>query len=189
MWRPVTHNLLVLSCGVCLFAASGCTLVRTSVQDALDPQADLPDIKAASVKETAVQQGPPAATDPSVNPAATTNSDPKSGPDVDSCFVEIRALGEKPKRITMSLEDAGYIQQVLEQTGLVKEFKHMHIELSRKLPDGTRHKLDVHYDAKEDQVVSAFDYALHPNDLLVIREDSASSLHDMLKKLAGPLGR
>jgi len=57
------------------------------------------------------------------------------------------------------------------------------------LPDGTRHKLDIRYDAKKNHVVSAFDYALHPNDLLVVREESATSLDNMLKKLAGPLAR
>ena len=106
-----------------------------------------------------------------------------------SCYVEIRAVGKEPKRIRMSLKEATHVQKVLEQTGLVKEFRNMDINLSRKLDDGTRHKLEVHYDAKRKQVVSAFDYALHPDDLLVVRQDSSTSFDEMLKKLAGPLAR
>jgi hypothetical protein len=49
--------------------------------------------------------------------------------------------------------------------------------------------LEIRYDADKNRVVPLFDYALHPNDLLVIRQDSSTSLDKMLKKLAGPLAR
>lgn len=180
MWRPVTRNLLVLSCGVCLFAASGCSAFHSGVQDAFvaEPPRHLPEIKEAL-----------SANAPPVDPMATVGEDTKAASDASSCYVEIRALGKEPKRIRMSLDDAVYVQKVLEQTGLIKKFRNMHIELSRKLPDGTRHKLEIHYDAKRNHVVSAFDYALHPDDLLIVRQDSSTSFDEMLKKLAGPLAR
>lgn len=201
MWRPVTRNLLIFSCGVCLCIASGCSVFRSGMDDALvaEPPRHLPvineappadvsavDVSAVGASAVGASAVGASATIPRAIAAADTEAEPAAP---SSCYVEIRALGEKPKRIRMLLEDAPYVQKVLEQTGLVKQFRNMHIELSRKLPDGTRHKLEVRYDAKQDHVISAFDYALHPNDLLVIQQDSATSLDEMLKKLAGPLAR
>lgn len=179
MWRPVTPNLLVLACA-CLFFATGCSAFRSGQADSLvtQPPRPLPEIQA-----TPPADAPPA--DPRANPATDTEADSQSA----SCYVEIRAVGDEPKRIRMLLDDAPYVQKVLEQTGLVKKFRNMQIELKRKLPDGTRHKLDVRYDAKRKQVVSAFDYALHADDLLVIQQDSLTSFDEMLKKLAGPLAQ
>ncbi len=177
MWRPVTRSLLVFSCGVCLFAASGCSLFRAGVPDIFvaEPPQHLPGIEEPA-SASALAMDPLASTDEAVSNAT-------------SCYIEIRALGKDPKRIRMSLEDAPNVQAVLEQTGLIKRFKNMQIELSRTAPNGTRHKMEIHYDAKKDHVASLFDYALHPNDLLVVRQESMTSFDEMMKKLAGPLAR
>ncbi|MDP6558317.1 MAG: hypothetical protein QGF59_18750 [Pirellulaceae bacterium] len=180
MWCPVTRNLLVLSCGVCLFAASGCSVLRSGVQDAFAAEAPRPR---PAVEEASSTNTPPA------DPLATADEGTKDASDAPSCYVEIRASGKEPKKIRMSLDDATHVQKVLEHTGLVKQFRNMYIELSRKLPDSSRHKLEVRYDAKRNHVISAFDYALHPDDLLVVRQDSSTSFDRMLKKLAGPLAR
>jgi hypothetical protein len=202
MRRPVTRVLLALSCSVCLFTASGCSLFRSEVADTFiaTPARHLPDIS-----ESAATDAPPADPLPvnsvpaslaSTTPvplestaAAFASTAPQEEPAESSCYVEIRALRGEPKRIRMSLEDATYVQKVLEETGLIKEFRDMSIELSRKLEDGGRHKLEIRYDRKQKRVVSAFDYSLHPNDLLVVREESHTAIDELLKKLAGPLAR
>ena len=180
MWRPVTRTFLAIFCGVCLFTATGCSLFRSDFQDisVAEPPIHLPDINE-----------PPFAKTVAADPRAPANESPKADTDVPSCYVEIQADGKKPKRIRMSLDDATNVQAVLDLTGLGKKFKKMQIELSRKSENGALHKLEIHYDAKRKRVVSLFDYALHPNDLLVVREDSSSALDEMLKKLAGPLLR
>jgi len=207
------RNLLILLCGIGTLAAPGCGLFRSDIPDAYSALQSRP---LSVTSEPAASEAPPSdpmattnlvcATMPaapnsapradsemplalsSLEPAATATKT-KAAPEANSCFVEIRAVGEEPQRIRMSLDDAVYVQKVLEQTGLVKKFRNMEIEISRKLENGTRHKLDVRYDAKRKHVVSAFDYALHPNDLIVIRQDNSSSFDEMLKKLAGPLAR
>lgn len=225
MWRPVTRNLLVLSCGFCLFAASGCSAFRPGFQTSLatKPPRPLPEVKEpAAAADSVIAAGPETATDAPLAPAARlvadtlpaaqasrsadiplpldaasgdraapapAETDPPAKPDENSCYIEIRALGEKPKRIRMSLDDATHVQKVLEQTGLVKQFRNMEIRLSRKLSDGTRHKMEVRYDTKRNRVISAFDYALHPKDLLVVQQVSATSLDAMLKAISGPLSR
>jgi hypothetical protein len=179
MWRPVTRSLLVISCGFCLFAASGCSLFSSNVQDILvaQPPRHLPEIPESSFNV------------PAVDPWAQAEERTKGGSNSPSCYIEIRAVGKDPKRIRMSLDDATTVQAVLERTGLVKRFKNMEIELTRKGTDGTPHKLEIHYDTKRNRVVSLFDYALHSNDLLVIKQDSSTSFDEMLKKLTGPLAR
>ena len=180
MWRPVTHNLVILSCGVCLLVSSGCSAFRSGVQDTLVAQ---------QPRHLPPTDEPSSTGVPPADPLAAVRASSNAEPDVASCYVEIRASGDEPNRIRMSLDDAAYVQNVLEQTGLVKKFRNMQIELSRKLADGTRHKMEVRYDSKKKSVVPAYDYALHPDDLLVIRKDTSTSFDEMLKKLAGPLAR
>ncbi len=178
MWRPVTRSLLVASCGFCLFAASGCSLFSSNVQDILvaHPPKHLPEITETSFNASAM--------DPLAQAEATKGS--SNSP---SCYIEIRAVGKDPQRIRMSLDDATSVQTVLEQTGLVKRFKNMEIELTRKGTDGTPHKLEIRYDSKRNRVISLFDYALHADDLLIIKQDSSTPFDELLKKLAGPLAR
>ncbi len=213
MCRPFTRALFGLSCATLLLIAPGCSLFRAEVADsylsaptrhlpAIDELADSPpppaDPLAAGPVPAAAETAPPrttlaAARSSAPLPLAGGNvanaPDEPAAAEPESCYIEIHEAGKEPERLRMLLEDAPYVQKVLTQTGLIKRFRKMDIQLSRQLPDGGRHKLDIRYDRKSKRVQSAFDYALHADDLLVIRENTESSFDEMLKKLAGPLGR
>jgi len=101
--------------------------------------------------------------------------------------MEIRASGEKPKLEQMTLESGSTVQQTLEKAKLVKKFRRMDISIVRVIND-QRAKMDVKYDHKNAHVDPLYDYALHPNDHLIVQEVNRTALDDMLESL-GPLGR
>ena len=100
-------------------------------------------------------------------------------------FVEFRDDGRKPILVPVPLTNVTYVQQALEQTGAFKRYRRAKIELFRQLPQGGGHKLPIEYDRGKNQVPSGADYALHPNDRLVVTEDSSTIIDDMMESLSG----
>ena len=113
---------------------------------------------------------------------ATTPPPTTDGP---KYLVEFRDDGRKPILVPIPLTGVTYVQQALEQTGALKRYRRAKIELYRQLPQGGGHKLPIEYDRGNDKVPSESDYALHPNDRLVITEDTSTVLDDMLGSLNG----
>lgn len=99
--------------------------------------------------------------------------------------MEVRPVGKKPEMAQTQVNRGATVQQVLEQTKLVQRFRRMKIEVLRVAGD-QRAKLDVKYDHTKAQVNPLYDYAIYPGDHLIVAEDPATSLDDMLKSLTSP---
>lgn len=99
-------------------------------------------------------------------------------------LVEIREKGKQPQIAKMALPDVLYVQQAVEQSGA--RFRRMKIEIYRQLPNGSGHRLDIPFDRTKRQVPPSGDYAIHPNDRIVITEDTSTVVDDMLESLTGP---
>jgi len=105
-----------------------------------------------------------------------------------SISMELRPSGKKPQISQLPLAGGMRVQQALEQTGAVKKFRRMDVRLMRNAGN-ERQKLEVKYDHEEGGVNPLYDYALHPGDHLVVIEDTATILDDMLQSITGPVGR
>jgi hypothetical protein len=108
---------------------------------------------------------------------------PPTNTDGPKFLVEFRDDGRKPILVPIPLTSVIYVQQALEQTGAFKRYRRSKIELFRQLPQGGGHKLPI--ECERGKVPSGSDYALHPNDRLVITEDTSTIMDDMLESLSG----
>jgi protein involved in polysaccharide export with SLBB domain len=97
--------------------------------------------------------------------------------------MEIRPAGRKPEMRQLQLDNGATIQQALEKAGLVKRFRRMNIEVMRVTGE-QRAKLDAKYDHTKAQVNPLYDYALHPGDHLIVAQDTATTLDDMLESIS-----
>jgi len=100
-----------------------------------------------------------------------------------SITMEIRPAGRKPEMVQLQLDNGTTIQQALEKAGLVKRFRRMKIEVMRVTGE-QRAKLDAKYDHTKAQVNPLYDYALHPGDHLIVAQDTATTLDDMLESIS-----
>lgn len=118
--------------------------------------------------------------------SAAAASAPQSidGPKI---LVEIRPEGRKPVMVPLPLSEPSYVQQALEQSGAIKRFRRMKIELYRQLPNGGGHKIPVAFDRGQRRVTTGSDYYLHPNDRVVVIEDTSNVVDDMMNNFAGPM--
>lgn len=121
-------------------------------------------------------------------PAAAQQPQPAAQPSGQKFYVEFREDGRKPTLLAMPLTDVTYVQQALEQSGAIKKFRRAKIELYRQLPQGGGHKLPVEFDRNNRRVPPGSDYALHPDDRIVVTEDNSTVLDDMLDRLGGGSG-
>jgi hypothetical protein len=99
-----------------------------------------------------------------------------------SITIEVRPDGKRAEINQIPLNGAPRIQEVLEQTKLVKRFRRMDIVLMRVGGD-ERHKLDSRYDHSKGWVNPLYDYQLHPGDHLVVTEDTSNVFDDVLGSL------
>jgi hypothetical protein len=104
-------------------------------------------------------------------------------------FVEFREKGKQPQIAQIALPDVLYVQQALEQSGALGRFRRMKIEIYRHLPNGGGHRLDIPFDRAKRSVPPSGDYAIHPNDRIVVTEDTSTMVDDMLESLGGPFSK
>jgi hypothetical protein len=116
-----------------------------------------------------------------------TGADASAAP-APTITMEIRASGEKPEIKQVPLDNGSTVQQMLEKTKLVKEFRRMDLEVLRVTGD-ERAKLAVKYDHTKAHVKPEYDYALYPGDHLIVQEVTKTAFDDMLESIGDPLRR
>ena len=97
--------------------------------------------------------------------------------------------GGKPERLERALSERLTVQQALEQTGGLKKFNRIEVELIRQLPSGGFHKIPCEYDRSTKRINPEFDYALMPGDKVIVKEDTSTVIDDMLQSAGGGIGR
>lgn len=108
---------------------------------------------------------------------------------VPTFVVELKPDGKPAERYKLPLsEDGTYVAQVLKKSRAVRRFGRVNIELWRPLPNGAgHHKLDVQFNRKQREIPPRFDYAIHPDDRLLIIEDTSTILDDVLESVTSPI--
>jgi hypothetical protein len=97
------------------------------------------------------------------------------------CTVEFQSAAGKNTVKTIPVQTDSTVEQVLERSGGKKFFGRMNIELVRKLPNGTWHKMGVEYSRGSRRVEAAHDYHVQAGDRLLIKEDPSTFLDDIIQ--------
>ena len=104
-------------------------------------------------------------------------TDSSAAPTADSSqanyFVEIHASFGQPKLFTGTISEPTTVQQALNKSGALKNIGSPQVDLYRVLPGGAPPlKMPVEFKGK--LVKYEQDYALHPNDRIIVRNNSSS---------------
>lgn len=91
------------------------------------------------------------------------------------------------QRHRIPLSSGMLVEEVLVKAGLTRRFSNMEVSILRSLPDGKRINMDIHYDRAKNRVEPSYNYALLPDDLIMVDEIQHSPLDDLLDKIGDPL--
>lgn len=95
----------------------------------------------------------------------------------------------QPERLERALTEPTTVQQILVQSGGIKKYRRIEVEILRQLPGGGFHKIPCEYDRETRQINPEFDYALMPGDRVIIKEDTSTIIDDMMRSAGGNLGK
>ena len=99
-------------------------------------------------------------------------------------IVEMRGFVQKPKIYEGLLEGPITVQAVLEEFKVTEKYKNMEITVLRVVEDtGRGLKLPVKYHPRKKSVSPEQDYAILPNDRIVIEPSSNSTLAKMVNSM------
>ena len=100
----------------------------------------------------------------------------------DRVVVEMYPHDGPPRRTILPLKPGDLVGQALQGAGAIDAFKRMTITIVRTPARGQRHKMDVTYDRYKRRVVTSQDYALYPNDRIIVREEVTSPLDGLFER-------
>ncbi len=106
------------------------------------------------------------------------------------CWVEIRPLSGESERVQLAVVPDMRMAQVIEQSNV--SYRHMDAYILRGSPDNPSQqvKLEIRFDRDSGKVKWDTDYAIHPNDRVIIKEEAFTVLDEAYNSLLGPvLGR
>jgi hypothetical protein len=117
------------------------------------------------------------------------NDEPPAAADPSSTYQVLFVPHEgKTEQVQRTLSGQMHVQDAIEQTGAAKKFRRIDVELVRPLPSGGFHRIPCEYDRSAERITPEFDYALLPGDRILVKEDPATIVDDMLNTALGPFG-
>ena len=113
-------------------------------------------------------------------PAEMSSGDNESAPA--KYYVEIHSNFGQPKLYTGSITEPTTVQNAMELSGAYQSVRSPHVDLYRMLPGGAP-PLKLPIELKGKQVKFEQDYALHPNDRIVVRNKTNSPFDKIVDSL------
>ena len=109
------------------------------------------------------------------------------------CTIVMQPEKGRPEAVQVPLSEGATVQTVLDQSKAMKRFRRMNVYVLRKpAMDGKSprepQKMSVEFKRSGRQVEFDHDYALHPNDRIVVEENTSSMVDDMVGTMADALG-
>jgi hypothetical protein len=98
--------------------------------------------------------------------------------------VELRRAGKDPQSKALTLQPGMTIQDALRESGVLKRIGRMDLAVERRGPDRQRVHLESHFNPNKKLVEPGYDYALHPDDVLVITEDNSTVIARMIESVS-----
>ena len=115
---------------------------------------------------------------------AVTPAEPPTAESSGNYYVEMHPAFGKPTIFKGELNGAVTVQTALEQSGATKKFRGMNVGLFRIVKENGRGlKLPVEYKYRDRQVAQHQNYALHPEDRIVVAKKSHSPLDQVIDSL------
>ena len=96
-------------------------------------------------------------------------------------YVEAHSAFGQPKLYTGTITQPTTVQAALEMSGLLRSVRSPEVDLYRRIPGAPPLKLPIEF--KGDRVKYEQDYALHPNDRVVVRNKSNSPIDKIVDTL------
>ena len=118
--------------------------------------------------------------------AGTPGTEASNSAKVDIIFQPDRG---QPERMERPLTEATTVQQMLVQSGAMKKYRRIEVEVIRPLPNGGAHKIPCEYDRETRQINPENDYALMPGDRVMVKEDPSTIVDDIMRSAGGNLGK
>lgn len=109
-------------------------------------------------------------------------------PNSPKASVELRSVRGAKETKEVAFAEGDSVETALMRSGAVSRFRNMQVQLFRPegQPGSVVHPLQVEFDAGARRVPAQYDYALRPNDRLVVTEIIVSPFDEMLKGFLGP---
>ncbi len=93
-------------------------------------------------------------------------------------------MGGKAKIYHGQVTPGVTVQDALEASGATRKYKGMLIDLARRVPDKNHVlKLPVNYDHEVSHVIDAQNYAIHPGDEILVRQNNPGAMDAMFRSL------
>jgi len=99
--------------------------------------------------------------------------------------VELHPEKGQPTRVQRTITGPITVQQALNETEALKQFRRSMLELHRPLANGAVHRMTIEYDRAAKMVAPEFDYSLQPGDRVIVKEDPTTVLDDLLEQTLG----
>ncbi len=119
-------------------------------------------------------------------------ADPTAAPQ-EHCTVVLQPGRGEQDVVQVPLTGGATVQTALDQSKATRKFRRMEIYVLRKPPSrGNRpsqvQKMNVEFNRKRRRVDAEYDYALYPNDRVVVQEDMTTIIDDTVEAVAGRMG-
>jgi hypothetical protein len=113
--------------------------------------------------------------------------------EVPECTIVLQPGRGKPDVVKMPLTEGATVQTALDHSKATKRFRRMDIHVLRTSPGrgsspGRVQKMNVKFNRPRRKVEIDHDYALYPNDRVVIEEDTSTILDELVEKVGGQMG-
>ena len=94
-------------------------------------------------------------------------------------------MGGKAKVYQGQVTEGLTVQDVLVESGATEKYEGMLIDLARRVPDsGQVLKLPVNYDHEVSHVIDVQNYAIHPGDEILVRQNNPGPLDAMFRSIS-----
>ena len=112
-------------------------------------------------------------------------------PGTPHCVVQMQGEGwKKTKQIQQPISENMTIDQLLDAIKAKQKFRNMEIDIFRQIPNGGGvHKMAVNFRASNKNVSPEHDYAIHPNDQIIIRQVVDTPLDNFVDTMFPPANR
>jgi hypothetical protein len=110
------------------------------------------------------------------------------GPPPPQCTVEFKPVSGKSSTSQLNISEDATVQQVAAQSGAMRKYRRMNLDLYRQQPNGEWHKMGVKYDVTKRRVDPLHDYHVQAGDRLVVSEDGSDMFDDMFSSKLSPFG-
>lgn len=96
--------------------------------------------------------------------------------------VELHKSLGSPSYFHGQLDELTTVQTALEQSGAIKNYRNMKVDLIRRVPEkSTVLKLPIEFDAGADKVAVETDYQLHIGDRLVVKPSNSGPMDSAMR--------